>query len=53
MTLIQNTKEYKKWIGELKSEIQSSQIKATISVNQTLLNLYWRIGKPISEKNKC
>lgn len=50
MTLIQNTKEYKNWIEELKSEIQSSQIKATISVNQTLLNLYWRMGKSISEK---
>ncbi len=50
MELIQNTSEYKKWIEELKSEIQKSQIKAAISVNQTLLDLYWRIGKSISEK---
>ena len=50
MELIQNTNEYKKWIEELKSEIQKSQIKAAISVNQTLLDLYWRIGKSISEK---
>jgi len=50
MDLIQNTSEYKKWIEELKSEIQKSQIKAAISVNQTLLDLYWRIGKSISEK---
>ncbi len=34
MELIQNTNEYKKWIDELKSEIQKSQIKAAISVNQ-------------------
>jgi predicted nuclease of restriction endonuclease-like (RecB) superfamily len=50
MELIQYTNEYKKWIEELKSEIQKSQIKAAISVNQTLLDLYWRIGKSISEK---
>ncbi len=50
MELIQNTNEYKKWIEELKSEIQKSQIKAAITVNQTLLDLYWRIGKSISEK---
>ena len=50
MELIYNTSEYKKWIEALKSEIQKSQIKAAISVNQTLLDLYWRIGKSISEK---
>jgi predicted nuclease of restriction endonuclease-like (RecB) superfamily len=50
MELIQYSNEYKKWIEELKSEIQKSQIKAAISVNQTLLDLYWRIGKSISEK---
>ena len=50
MELIQNTNEYKKWIEKLKSEIQKSQIKAAITVNQTLLDLYWRIGKSISEK---
>ncbi len=50
MELIKNTNEYKKWIEELKSEIQKSQIKASISVNKTLLDLYWRIGKSISEK---
>ena len=47
MELIQSTNEYKKWIEELKSEIQKSQIKAAISVNQALLDLYWRIGKSI------
>ncbi len=50
MELIHNTSAYKKWIEELKSEIQKSQIKAAISVNHALLDLYWRIGKSISEK---
>ena len=50
MELFQDTDEYKKWIEELKSEIKKSQIKAAISVNHALLDLYWRIGKSISEK---
>lgn len=50
MELIQNTSEYRKWIEELKYEIQKSQIKAAISVNHALLDLYWKIGKSISEK---
>jgi len=45
MELIQNTNEYIKWIDELKSEIQKSQIKAAISVNQALLDFYNRFGK--------
>ncbi len=57
MELIQNSREYKKWIEELKSEIQKSQIKAAISVNQTLFililedwqvnfreNKHWKMG---------
>ena len=51
MELIHNTSEYKKWIEELKSEIQKSQIKAAISVNHALLDLYCRIGRSISEKS--
>jgi len=50
MELIQDTSEYKQWIEELKNEIQQSQIKAAISVNHALLDLYWRLGKSISEK---
>ncbi len=50
MELIQNTNEYKNWFDELKSEIQNSQIKAAIAVNRTLLDLYWKMGKSISEK---
>lgn len=50
MELIENSSEYKKWIEELKSEIRKSQIKASISVNHALLEMYWRIGKSISEK---
>lgn len=50
MDFIQNTSEYREWIEELKSEIQKAQIKAAISVNHELLNLYWKIGESISKK---
>jgi predicted nuclease of restriction endonuclease-like (RecB) superfamily len=49
---IQNTdkSEYHNWISELKSKIQSAQLKAAISVNKELLALYWEIGSSISVK---
>lgn len=50
MKLTQYTNEYKEWIEELKSEIQKSQIKASVTVNRVLLDLYWKLGKSISEK---
>jgi len=45
-----NNSEYINWISELKSKIQSAQLKAAVSVNQELLSLYWEIGKSISLK---
>jgi predicted nuclease of restriction endonuclease-like (RecB) superfamily len=42
--------EYKDWIQEIKSKIQSTQIKAAIAVNSTLILFYWELGKMISEK---
>lgn len=42
---------YKNWIVDLKSKIQQSQIKAAIKVNSALLELYWEMGKEISERN--
>jgi predicted nuclease of restriction endonuclease-like (RecB) superfamily len=43
---------YLNWVSELKGKIQSSQIKAAIRVNRELLELYWELGKSISEKIK-
>ena len=33
-------KEYRAWINELKSRIKQSQIKASVRVNATMLELY-------------
>ena len=45
-----NNLEYINWISDLKSKIQSAQLKAAVSVNKELLSLYWEIGKSISMK---
>jgi hypothetical protein len=39
-----NSSEYANWITDLKSKIHSAQLKAAISVNKELLNLYWEAG---------
>ncbi len=44
--------EYKKWLQELKTKIKSTQIKAALSVNAELIQLYWEIGKMIVQKQK-
>ena len=45
-------KRYKKWIVELKDKIRTTQIKAAMTVNRELLNLYWELGRDICEKQE-
>lgn len=47
---MQIDKAYIDWIKNLKQKIQSAQLKASIAVNETLILLYWDIGKSIVEK---
>lgn len=49
-TLNQTDQQYKDWLIELKSKIRSTQIKASLAVNVTLVGFYWELGKMISEK---
>jgi len=48
--MVKYNSEYINWVNELKTLIQKTQIKAAIVVNRELLNLYWNVGKSISEK---
>ena len=43
---------YKIFIKELKKKVQTTQIKASIKVNEELLRLYWEIAKMIVAKQK-
>jgi len=42
--------EYKSWVKELKDRIRSSQLKAAVRVNASMLELYWSIGADIVNK---
>ena len=46
----EGTAEYRAWIKELKSRIHSARIKIALTVNAQLIELYWDLGKAISEK---
>ncbi len=41
---------YKDWLYQVKTKIQTSQIKAALAVNTTLINLYWDLGQMIVQK---
>jgi hypothetical protein len=46
-------KEYKDFLIQVKTQIKSSQAKAALSVNASLIYLYWDIGKLIAEKQEA
>lgn len=49
--LNKGNEQYIGWILDLKQKIQQSQIKAAIQVNSALIEMYWDLGKEISERN--
>lgn len=44
------TLEYGAWLSDLKQQIQSSQQRASLSVNRELVLLYWQIGREILDR---
>ena len=52
MNELTDTKNYQTFLSEIKEQIRTSQIKAINSVNQTLIVLYYNIGKKIYKKQK-
>ena len=44
--------DYRDWIDQLKSKIKSARIEVALSVNSQLIELYWDLGKELSEKSK-
>ena len=47
-----NNEDYKAWITNIKKKIKQSQIKAAVKVNYELLDLYWKLGRDIVEKQE-
>lgn len=46
------SKEYRKFIDDIKSRIQAARIKASLSVNAELIHLYLDIGQSVVERQK-
>ena len=45
--LIIKDENYRKWVADLRSRYQRSQIKAATSVNSEMLKFYWSLGRDI------
>ena len=50
MSEIKLNNDYITLINHLKEKVKSAQLKAALSVNQAVIELYWYIGKKIIEK---
>ncbi len=50
--ILKQNKDYQNWLSNVKQKIKSAQLRATLSVNSVLLELYWDIGKEVVEKQK-
>ena len=46
-------KKYKELLKEIKDKVRNSQIRASLSVNSEVIQLYWDIGRRISESQKA
>ena len=44
-------REYASWLAELKRRYQRQQIKASVHVNQAMLEFYWELGHDIVERD--
>lgn len=49
--LINISDEYRQWVLEVCSRFRNSQIKAAVSVNTSLMEFYWGLGKDIIDMN--
>ena len=49
--LMRIDEEYRKWIQDLGNRYKTSQIKASVRVNNEMLRYYWTVGKDITEKH--
>ena len=50
--ILELTKEYGKFLNDIKDRIRSAQVKAALKVNAELIQLYWRIGMDLSKRER-
>lgn len=51
-TQLPQNADYKRWLKDLKQKVVQTQIKAAITVNSSLLQLYWDMGEDIVKRQK-
>ena len=47
-----NSQDFSVWIKNLKSKVRTARTKAALTLNSQMLELYWEIGKDISERQE-
>jgi len=52
MSKIFSEKQYAEWFQQIKGQIKRAQIKAALSANTEMIELYWFIGKSIIDKQE-
>ena len=52
MSDIINSKDYISFLNDIKKDIQTSRVRAALSINKELILLYWRIGNEILKRKK-
>jgi predicted nuclease of restriction endonuclease-like (RecB) superfamily len=51
-TDVTNSKDYLSFLNDIKKDIQTSRVRAALSVNRELILLYWRIGNEIIKRKQ-
>lgn len=51
-SLTSHAQDYLNFLNQIKKDIQTSRIRAALSVNRELILLYWRIGNEILKRKK-
>ncbi len=49
-TVVPNEPQYRQFLDEVKGEIRQTKVHVARSANRELIQLYWRLGKAITEK---
>src|SRR5271157_4045555 len=50
--MVEFSEQSQRFLGELKEQIRTARLRAAIGVNRELIELYWRIGKSLVERQR-
>lgn len=50
--ILRLNQDYKHFLTDIKTRLQTAQIRAALAANSELIQFYWRLGKELLEKQK-